>query len=218
MARELVVEDEVDLADDIADGLRDEGFAVDVSHDGTSALEKALVNRYDVVVLDRDLPGTHGDDVCRRLVSGQSVARVLMLTAAGDLDDRVTGLRLGADDYLAKPFAFVELIARVESLVRRPPTSSNPVLARRGIALDRSHHQVTRSGRPIRLSKKEFRVLEALLEADGVVVSAEDLLERVWDENTDPFTNAVLITMARLRRKLGDPPVIETVVGVGYQL
>lgn len=218
MVRVLVVEDEVALADEIAEGLSDEGMAVDVANDGAIALEKLALNSYDVIVLDRDLPRVHGDEVCRRLVAQCSPVRVLMLTASGDLEHRVDGLSIGADDYLPKPFAFIELVARLRSLERRPPTPSRPVLARAGIVLDRNRRTTIRDGRFLRLSRKEFGLLEAILEADGDVLSAEALLERVWDENTDPFTNAVRITMARLRRKLGDPPVVETLVGEGYRI
>ena len=216
--RVLVVEDERVLADDVAEGLRDAGMAVDVAYDGTDGLEKATVNRYDVVVLDRDLPGLHGDEVCRQLVSSVPESRVMMLTAAGGVEDRVDGLTLGADDYLAKPFAFVELVARVRALLRRPPAAVRPVLERAGVTLDPARRQVVRNGRQLSLSRKEFAVLELLLAADGRVVSAEELLERAWDEHADPFTNAVRITMSNLRRKLGDPPVIETLVGAGYRI
>ena len=216
--RVLVVEDERVLADDVAEGLRDAGMAVDVAYDGTDGLEKATVNRYDVVVLDRDLPGLHGDEVCRQLVSSVPESRVMMLTAAGGVEDRVDGLTLGADDYLAKPFAFVELVDRVRALLRRPPAAVRPVLERAGVTLDPARRQVVRNGRQLSLSRKEFAVLELLLAADGRVVSAEELLERAWDEHADPFTNAVRITMSNLRRKLGDPPVIETLVGAGYRI
>ena len=216
--RVLIVEDVHVLADDIADGLRDEGMAVDVAYDGTSGLEKASVNAYDVVVIDRDLPGLHGDEVCRHLVHATSPPRILMLTAASGIGDRVEGLTIGADDYLAKPFAFVELVARVRALCRRPTTATPPVITRAGIRLDPARRRVDRDGRVVALSRKEFAVLELLLTADGRVVSAEELLERAWDEHADPFTSAVRVTMANLRRKLGEPLVIETVIGVGYRI
>jgi DNA-binding response OmpR family regulator len=216
--RVLVVEDERVMADAIATGLRREAMAVDVAYDGAGALERAAVNAYDVIVLDRDLPKVHGDEVCRRLVAERYGARILMLTAAGELDDRVAGLNLGADDYLAKPFAFKELIARVRALGRRAATPLPPVLSRAGIELDPNRFSVTRDGRPVELTRKEFAVLEVLMAAEGVVVSSEQLLEKAWDEHIDPFTNVVRVTMMTLRKKLGDPPVIETVPGVGYRL
>jgi DNA-binding response OmpR family regulator len=215
--RVLVVEDNTVLADRIADGLRDAGMAVDVAYDGAAALEKAVLVEYDVVVLDRDLPRVHGDAVCTHLVASRATTRILMLTAAAGVEDRVDGLDLGADDYLAKPFAFAELVARLRSLGRRAP-SLPPVLARSDVVLDRSRRRVSRSGRPVSLTRKELGVLEELLVADGAVVSAERLLEKVWDEHADPFSNTVSVTMARLRRKLGAPPLIETVVGAGYRL
>ncbi|QXJ20565.1 response regulator transcription factor [Actinomadura graeca] len=216
--RVLVVEDERVLADTIAMGLREEAMAVDVVYDGDDALERAFCNEYDVVVLDRDLPTVHGDDVCRELVARRHAGRILMLTAAGDVDDRVDGLSLGADDYLPKPFVFGELVARVRALARRSGAPVPPVLERRGIRLDPHRRRVARDGRELRLTKKEFAVLEELLRAEGGVVSAERLLERAWDENIDPFSNIVRVTMATLRRKLGEPPVIETVTGAGYRL
>jgi DNA-binding response OmpR family regulator len=200
--RVLVVEDEVVLAAAVARGLRHEGMAVDVSHDGADALAKLDVNRYDVVVLDRDLPGVHGDQVCRVLAGQATPTRILMLTASGTVDDRVDGLTLGADDYLGKPFAFSELVARLRALARRSRDPLPPVLG----------------GHFLRLTRKEFGVLEVLLAAEGAVVSAEELLERVWDEHADPFTNTVRVTIMNLRRKLGRPPLIETVTGVGYRL
>jgi DNA-binding response OmpR family regulator len=215
--RVLVVEDHAVLARTIADGLRDVGMAVDISGDGASAIESATLTRYDVVVLDRDLPVVHGDAVCAALVAGPSDARILMLTAAGTVGDRVAGLTLGADDYLPKPFAFAELLARVRSLGRRPP-SSTPLLVRGDLVLDTARARVSRNGRPLDLTAKEFGVLEALCAADGAVVSAEELFERVWDDRTDPFSNVVAVTLARLRRKLGDPPLIDTVIGRGYRL
>ena len=215
--RVLVVEDQKTLANRIAEGLRDQGMAVDVAYDGAAAVEVTAVNRYDVVVLDRDLPRVHGDAVCASLVAGPRPARILMLTAAAAVEDRVDGLNLGADDYLPKPFAFTELVARVRALSRRAP-STPPVVTRGDLTMDRARRRVSRDGRPVTLTRKEFGVLEAVLGADGAVVSAEELLESVWDEHADPFTNTVSVTMARLRRKLGDPPLIETVIGSGYRL
>jgi DNA-binding response OmpR family regulator len=216
--RVLVVEDDWALADVIARGLRQEALAVDVAADGVEAVEKADVTTYDVVVLDRDLPRLHGDDVCRHLVGGEGDQRILMLTAAGTLDQKVEGLSLGADDYLAKPFAMKELVARIRALGRRTASAIPPVLTHGDLSLDTARHRATRDGRVLNLTRKEFGVLEVLLAARGQVVSSEELLERVWDENTDPFTNAIRITIMTLRRKLGEPSVIETVVGVGYQL
>jgi DNA-binding response OmpR family regulator len=216
--RVLVVEDHELLAQTVARGLRREGMAVDVAHDGEAALRRAWVNRYDVVVLDRDLPGTHGDDVCRALVRAGSTARVLMLTAAGSVEDRVVGLTLGADDYLPKPFAFAELVARVRTLARRAQPAVPPVLVHGDLRLDPAQRIATRGGRRLDLSPKELAVLELLLSAGGAVVSAEELLERAWDEAADPFTNTVKVTVSRLRRKLGDPPVIETVPRAGYRI
>jgi DNA-binding response OmpR family regulator len=216
--RILVAEDERLLADAVAEWLRREAFAVDVAYDGDAALERLGVNEYDVVVLDRDLPVVHGDDVCRALVDSGSDTRILMLTAAASVRDRVAGLGLGADDYLTKPFAFVELSARVHALSRRARPASPPVLERQGIRLDPARREVYRDGRHIALARKEFAVLAELLRADGTVVSAEDLLERAWDEHIDPFTNVVRVTVMKLRRKLGEPQVIETVPGVGYRV
>ncbi|MEO3794418.1 response regulator transcription factor [Nonomuraea sp. B10E15] len=216
--RVLVVEDERILAEAIAEWLRDETHAVDLAHDGESALERIAVNDYDVVVLDRDLPRVHGDDVCKELVASDSDARVLMLTAAAQLDDRVTGLSIGADDYLPKPFAFPELAARVLALGRRSRPATPPVLRRAGITLDPARREVYRKGRFVPLSKKEFAVLAELMRANGAVVSAEQLLEKAWDEHADPFTGAVRLTILKLRRKLADPPVVETVPGVGYRI
>ncbi|TDQ49568.1 response regulator transcription factor [Actinorugispora endophytica] len=216
--RVLVVEDEQVLADAVAVGLRRESMAVDVVYDGDSALERTSVNDYDVVILDRDLPGTHGDDVCRSLASSSYTGRILMLTAAGELDDKVAGLTLGADDYMAKPFAFAELIARVRALARRAAPPLPPVLERGGITLDPANHTVERDGRPVPLTPKEFAVLEVLMRANGTVVSAEGLLEKAWDENADPFTNVVRVTVMTLRKKLGEPPVIRTVQGAGYRI
>jgi DNA-binding response OmpR family regulator len=215
--RVLVVEDHIALANRIGEGLRDAGFAVDVVYDGAAALESTTSTDYDAVVLDRDLPKVHGDQVCRRLVRDGSATRILMLTAATDVDDRVDGLELGADDYLCKPFAFHELIARVRALGRRGPGS--PAVVHRGdLVVDRARHRATRAGVPLSLTRKEFGVLECLVGADGATVSAEELLEHVWDAYADPFSNTVAVTVARLRRKLGHPPLIETVVGVGYRL
>ncbi|MFC4536439.1 response regulator transcription factor [Sphaerisporangium dianthi] len=216
--RVLVVEDERVLADAIATGLRREAMAVDVAYDGAGALERTGYIDYDVIVLDRDLPKIHGDEVCRRLVAGRSASRILMLTASGEVDDKVEGLELGADDYLAKPFAFMELVARVRALGRRSAPALPPVLERSGIRLDPGKRLVARDGNEIALTKKEFAVLEELMRAEGAVVSQEDLLDKAWDENIDPFTNVVRVTMMTLRKKLGEPAVIETVPGVGYKL
>jgi DNA-binding response OmpR family regulator len=216
--RVLVVEDERVLAEAIAKGLRREAMAVDVAFDGLEAVERIGVNDYDVVVLDRDLPGLHGDDVCSTLVKSEAATRVLMLTAAGEVRQRVAGLALGADDYLPKPFAFTELVARVRALARRSAPPVPPVLQRGDLRCDPNRREITRAGVPVKLSRKEFGVLEQLLRADGMVVSAEQLLEKVWDEHTDPFTTVVRVTIMTLRRKLGDPPLIETVRGVGYRL
>jgi len=216
--RVLVVEDERALADAVARGLEREGFAVDRAYDGESALEKALVHEYDVVLLDRNLPGRHGDEVCRALRAAGAPCRILMLTAQADVTDRVQGLNLGADDYLPKPFAFAELVARVRALARRGGESRPAVLRRGRLELDPAARTVTRDGRRLELAPKEFAVLEELLRADGAVVSAEQLLERVWDEHADPFTNAVRVTVMTLRRRLGDPPIVETVVGAGYRV
>jgi DNA-binding response OmpR family regulator len=215
--RVLVVEDHVALANRIGQGLRNAGFAVDVVYDGAAALETTTGTGYDVVLLDRDLPAVHGDRVCRRLVRGGSPCRILMLTAAADVEDRVEGLELGADDYLGKPFAFHELIARIRALGRRGPGS--PAIVQRGdLMVDRARHRASRAGIPLTLTRKEFGVLECLAGADGAAVSAEELLEHVWDAHADPFSNTVAVTVGRLRRKLGDPPLIETVIGVGYRL
>jgi DNA-binding response OmpR family regulator len=215
--RVLVVEDHVALADRIGEGLRDAGFAVDVVYDGEAALDGTTSTEYDVIVLDRDLPRVHGDKVCRQLVREGSPSRILMLTASADVDDRVDGLELGADDYLGKPFAFHELIARIRALGRRGPGS--PAVVRRGdLLVDRARHRVSRAGIPLTLTRKEFGVLECLAAAEGAPVSAEKLLDHVWDAHADPFSNTVAVTIGRLRRKLGDPPLIETVVGVGYRL
>ncbi len=216
--RILVVEDEHLLADAVADGLRRHAMAVDVVYDGAMALEHVTVNDYDVVILDRDLPVLSGDTVCARLAEGGGTARILMLTAAGTVADRVAGLGLGADDYLYKPFAFAELVARVQALARRSRAATPPTLQRSGIRLDPHQRTVTRDGVPITMSRKEFAVLSELLQADGGVVSAEHLLEKAWDEHADPFTGVVRYTIMMVRRKLGDPPLIDTEPGVGYRL
>jgi DNA-binding response OmpR family regulator len=216
--RVLVAEDFEILAKAIATGLRREGMAVDVALDGPDALESLAVTRYDVVVLDRDLPGTHGDDVCRRIVAGGSASRVLMLTASGTVADRVDGLGLGADDYLPKPFDFAELVARIRALARRPAVAVPPVLGYGDLTLDPGRRVAFRSGRRLDLSPKEFAVLECMLAANGRIVSAEELLERVWDSEADPFTTAVKSTIRRLRLKLGEPPVIGTVREGGYRV
>ncbi|WP_173057506.1 response regulator transcription factor [Phytohabitans houttuyneae] len=216
--RILVVEDEKMLAEAVAEWLRREAFAVDVVYDGAAALERLPVNEYDVVVLDRDLPLVHGDDVCRAITASGAAARVLMLTAATGVRDRVAGLGIGADDYLTKPFAFAELSARVHALGRRARPAAPPVLERAGIRLDPARREVFRDGRFVPLANKEFAVLSELMRAGGAVVSAEQLLEKAWDENIDPFTNVVRVTVMKLRRKLGDPQVVETVPGVGYRV
>jgi DNA-binding response OmpR family regulator len=216
--RVLVAEDEQVMADTIAEGLRRRAIAVDVCYDGDAALERVMVHRYDVVILDRDLPRVHGDEVCRRIVARGGETRILMLTAAAGIRDRVDGLDLGADDYLTKPFAFAELVARVGSLGRRARPALPPVLERAGITLNRPQYRAWRDGELLTLSPKEFAVLEVLMRAEGRVVTAEELLEKAWDENADPFTNAVRVAVMTLRRKLGDPPVIETVPGAGYRL
>ena len=216
--RVLVVEDFEVLAAAIGTGLRREGMAVDVVFDGDDALEHLAVTRYDVVVLDRDLPGTHGDEVCRRLVAGPSGSRVLMLTAASTVKERVDGLGLGADDYLPKPFDFAELVARVRALARRSAAPLPPVLEAADVSLDPNRRVAFRAGRRLDLSPKEFAVLECLLSSPGRLLSAEDLLERVWDEAADPFTTAVKTTIRRLRAKLGEPPLIHTVREGGYRI
>ena len=213
--RVLVVEDNEVVARTVAEGLRDQGVAVDVAGDGTTGLEKAALAPYDVIVLDRNLPDVPGDEVCARLAGDG--ARILMLTEAGAPEDSDDGLNLGADDYLAKPFHFPELLARLHALNRRS-VSAPPVLRRSGLTLDRTRRRASRNGQPVPLTRKEIGVLEVLMSADGAVISAEHLLDKVWDEFADPFTNAVAVTVMRLRRKLGDPPLIETVTGVGYRL
>ncbi len=213
--RVLVVEDHATLASRIAQGLRQAGMAVDAVHDGAAALEAAAQTAYDVILLDRDLPVVHGDQVCRTLAGAGP--RILMLTAAAGVEDRVDGLDLGADDYLGKPFVLAELVARVRALSRRAP-SAPPLLHCGDLTVDRARHRASRGSRPLSLTRKEFGILEMLLAAGGVVVSAEELLEHVWDAEVDPFSNIVSVTMARLRRKLGDPPLIETVIGKGYRV
>jgi DNA-binding response OmpR family regulator len=216
--RVLVVEDERLLADSVAEGLRRFSMAVDVCYDGEQALERVGVHGYDVVVLDRDLPKVHGDDVCAAVVKAGGEARVLMLTAAADVTDRVAGLGIGADDYLTKPFSLAELVARVHALGRRAQPALPPVLRWGDIEMNVPRHQVLREDMFIYLSRKEFAVLEVLMRANGAVVSAEEMLEQAWDEHIDPFTNAVRVTMVTLRKKLGLPAVIKTLPGVGYQL
>ncbi|MDJ1134335.1 response regulator transcription factor [Streptomyces iconiensis] len=216
--RVLIVEDHRELAETVATGLRRDGMAVDLAFDGERAVEEATVHDYDVIVLDRDLPRLHGDEVCRALARNGARARVLMLTAASTIEDRVDGLGLGADDYLAKPFAFAELIARVRALARRSTPAVPPVLNRGDLTLVPAERQARRAGRRLDLSPKELAVLELLMAARGGVVSAEELLERAWDQSADPFTNTVKVTVSRLRRKLGDPPVIETVPHAGYRI
>jgi len=215
--RVLVIEDDGELAEAIANGLRLEGMAVDTALDGDRGLEHAQVNDYDVIALDRDLPGVPGDEVCTSL-AGTVRARILMLTAAGTIEDRVEGLDRGADDYLPKPFAFAELVARLRALARRSQPAIPPVLSARGLILDPARRVASRSGKRLDLGPKELAVLELLMAAGGRVVSAEELLERAWDEMADPFSTAVKVTVSRLRRKLGDPPVIETVTQAGYRI
>ena len=216
--RVLIVEDHEDLAHTMATGLRREGMAVDLVFDGQGAVQRGLLDTYDVVLLDRDLPGLHGDEVCRRLVAEGCRARVLMLTASGAIEDRVDGLTLGADDYLPKPFAFAELVARVRALARRAQPAVPPTLVRGELRLDPAQRVARRGGRRLDLSPKELAVLELLMAAGGAAVSAEELLERVWDEHADPFSNVVKVTISRLRAKLGDPPLIETVPTAGYRI
>ena len=213
-----MVEDHAELAETVTAGLRREGMAVDVAGDGESGLARAVINEYDVIVLDRDLPKLHGDRVCEALASSGARARVLMLTAAAGIEDRVSGLDLGADDYLPKPFAFAELVARIRALARRAQPALPPVMERGGVQLDVGRRVARREGRRLDLSGKELAVLELLLAAEGAVVSAEDMLARAWDEAADPFSGVVKVTVSRLRRKLGEPPLIETVPGAGYRL
>jgi DNA-binding response OmpR family regulator len=216
--RVLVIEDDQELAEALGVGLRREQLAVDVAFDGRDGLDRALITGYDVIVLDRDLPGLHGDQVCAALVAAGCRSRVLMLTAAATIDERVGGLGIGADDYLPKPFAFAELVARIRALVRRAQPGLPPVLAAGDLQLDPARRQASRGGRVLDLGPKEFGVLELLLSAQGRVVPAEEILERVWDEMADPFTSAVKVTMSRLRRKLGDPPLIQTIAQAGYRI
>lgn len=216
--RLLIVEDEPALADNLAKGLRRRGYAVDVASDGQGGLDRALVNDYDVVILDRDLPIVHGDDVCRRLRGAQRPVRILMLTAAASLDELVEGFDLGADDYLTKPFRFAELLVRVGALSRRSTGVVSTVQRVDDLEFDRGRHEVRRNGREVQLTAREFAVLGILLAADGSVVSAEELLERAWDEMADPFTASVRVIVSRLRAKLGEPPLIATVIGAGYQI
>ncbi|MEV0589824.1 response regulator transcription factor [Nonomuraea cavernae] len=216
--RVLIAEDERVLAEVVATGLRKEAMAVDVVHDGSAAVERAMTNDYDVIVLDRDLPSIQGDDVCRTLAAERIPSRIIMLTAASDLRSKVEGLGLGADDYLTKPFDFPELVARLRALARRTPRAVPPVLVRAGLSLDPGRRQVFRDARYVALSPKEFAVLEILMRAEGTVVSAEGLLEKAWDENINYFTNSVRMTVMTLRKKLGQPPVIETVPGAGYRI
>jgi DNA-binding response OmpR family regulator len=215
--RVLIADDEHLLADTVADGLRKFAMAVDVCYDGAAAMERLGVNSYDVAVLDRDMPRASGDEVCRWAVQEALGTRILILTAASGIRDRVDGLGLGADDYLTKPFAFAELVARIHALARRPPVGSPPVLEQHGVVLDIPRHRAFRDGRLLDLTPKEFAVLSVLMRAAGVVVSSEELLEKAWDEFADPFTNAVRVAVMTLRRKLGDPPVIHTVPRVGYR-
>ena len=216
--RVLLIEDEPLLAEQVADGLRDRGMAVDVAYDGLDGLHKAGANRYDVVVLDRDLPEVHGDEVCRTLALERPGTKVLMLTAAAGVDDLVGGLALGADDYLSKPFRFAELVARTRALARRNGAPRPPVMTIGDVELDPARREVTRAGEAIDLAPKELAVLEVLMSAGGAVVGPDELLEKVWDEGIDPFTNTVRMTVMTLRRKLGDPPVVHTVRGAGYQV
>jgi DNA-binding response OmpR family regulator len=216
--RVLVVEDSRTLADALAEGLKDEGVAVDVAYDGLQAATKLDLHTYDVVILDRDLPGLHGDTVCKMITERDNPAMVLMLTASSSPAQRVSGLKLGADDYLAKPFHFPELVLRVRALARRRPTAQARIFRAAGIELDPLHHTATRDGRRLDLSAKEFALLETLMRAQHSVLSAEDLVGQVWDENVDPFTNTVHVTISRLRRKLGEPRVIETIPNVGYRI
>ncbi|HKC29478.1 MAG TPA: response regulator transcription factor [Jatrophihabitans sp.] len=215
--RVLLADDEQLLADTVAEGLRKFAMAVDVCYDGETAIERLGVNRYDVAVLDRDMPKATGDEVCRWAVDTSVGTRILILTAAGGIRDRVDGLGLGADDYLTKPFAFAELVARIQALARRPPIGSPPVLDAFGVVLDIPRHRAFRDGRLLDLTPKEFAVLSVLMRSAGAVVSAEELLEKAWDEHADPFTNAVRVAVMTLRRKLDDPPIVHTVPRVGYR-
>jgi DNA-binding response OmpR family regulator len=216
--RILVVEDDKPLAEVLVEGLRDAGFAVDIAYDGLDAAAKLNLYPYDVVVLDRDLPKLHGDALCASIITSHPATMVLMLTAADSSADRVSGLLLGADDYLSKPFHFPELILRIRTLGRRRPAARQRTLQAAGVELNPLTHTATRDGRTLDLSNKEFAVLEALLDASPEILSAEQLLDKAWDENTDPFSQTVKVTIARLRRKLGEPPIIHTISGVGYRL
>jgi DNA-binding response OmpR family regulator len=216
--RVLVVEDSRLIADAVVEGLRDQGMAVDVAYNGLDAAARINLNPYDVVVLDRDLPGLHGDTLCRMIADSEQPAMVLMLTAAGSPGERVAGLALGADDYLPKPFHFPELVLRIRALARRKPTARSRTLRAAGIELDSLTRTATRNGRQLELSAKEFAVLEALLKTSPGALSAENLLQQAWDENADPFTKTVHVTISRLRRKLGEPPVIQTIPGTGYRI
>lgn len=216
--RVLIVEDELYLAEAIRDGLRLEAIAADIARDGDTALEQLSINVYDVVVLDRDIPGPNGDEIARRLAASPESPRILMLTAADRLDDKESGFESGADDYVTKPFVLRELVLRLRALARRPPAGTPPIVEVAGVSLDRFRREVFRDGRYVALTRKQFAVLDVLMTAAGGVVSAEDLLERAWDENADPFTNAVRITISTLRKRLGEPWVIETVPGVGYRM
>lgn len=216
--RVLIAEDETRLADAMARGLRREGMAVDIASDGEDALAKCHLVSYDVVVLDRGLPIVHGDEVCIAVRRDSPQTRIIMVTAAGELEDLVQGLALGADDYLAKPFRFAELVARIRALARRVAPSRPPVLTHGDVELDPARRSVTRSGREVDLTRKEFAVLETLMSADGATISAEELLQRAWDENADPFTSVVRMTIMTLRRKLGEPQIVETVIGSGYRM
>lgn len=215
----LLIEDERVLADYLAAGLRRDGMAVDVSYDGLHADQQIAVNQYDILIVDRDLPGIHGDELCRRVTQeGDGVTRVLMLTAYDTVRDRVAGLNIGADDYLTKPFDYAELLARLRALGRRTTRAVPPALSHHDLVLDTARRRVERGGAPVTLTPKEFAVLQVLMSADGAVVSTETLLERAWDENADPWTNAVRVVMSKLRSKLGSPPLIETVPGAGYRM
>ena len=216
--RVLVVDDHEELAETVATGLRHEGMAVDVALDGAAALRRAAVYCYDVIVLDRDLPVVHGDRICETLAAAGGRSRVLMLTASAGVEERVAGLSLGADDYLPKPFAFAELVARIRALVRRAQPALPPLLTSGDLKLDPARRVAHRAGRRLELSSKELAVLELLLAARGAVLSPEELLARAWDEAADPFSNVVKVTISRLRRKLGEPPIIETLIGAGYRI
>lgn len=216
--RVLLVEDESYLAELVADGLRGQAIATDVAHDGAEALRRFEAMDYDVLVLDRDLPEVHGDDVCRHVVGSGRLTRILMLTASGTVRDRVEGLGLGADDYLPKPFSFEELVARVLALGRRARPALPPVLERAGVVVDVARRQASRDGRRLDLSRKEFAVLEALMRANGAVLGTDELIEQIWEEHITYNSNAVRVTVSKLRAKLGPPAVVETVSGSGYRM